>query len=107
MHCIPVMPSRPLPLLFLAPVDSPFHQFLVQTHRLVESEPALLDRIAADLDAHGLKKKLAREADRRFLDEQTSDLPRFEVAVRPIDPASLQLEVGRPRMDPYLVYLFL
>jgi hypothetical protein len=89
------------------PVDSQLHQFLVQTHRIVEFEPAILDHIESDLDAYGLKKKLLREADRRFLEGQTPDLPTLKIELRQIDPASLQLEVGRPRMEPYSVYLFL
>src|SRR5512134_3879932 len=107
MSSVPRLPSQPLPRLFLMPVDSQLHQFLVETHGIVEFEPAILDHIESDLDAYGLKKKLLREADRRFLEGQTLDLPRLQIELRQIDPASLQLEVGRPRMEPYLVYLFL
>jgi len=89
------------------PVDSQFHPFLVETHRIVEFEPAILDHIESDLDAYGLKKKLLREADQRFLEGQTLDLPCLKIELRQIDPTSIQLEVGRPRMEPYLVYLFL
>jgi len=89
------------------PVDSPLHQFLVETHRIVEFEPAILDHIESDLDAYGLKKKLLREADRRFLEGQTLDLPTLKIELRQINPTSLRLEVGRPRMEPYLVYLSL
>ena len=107
MARIPVLPSQPLPRLFLMPVDSQLHEFLVETHRIVAFAPALLDHIAADLDAHGLKKKLLREADRRFLEGQTLDLASLKIELRQIDPTKLQLEVGRPRMEPYLVYLAL
>ena len=107
MSSVPPLPSQPLPRLFLMPVDSQLHQFLVETHRIVEFEPAILDHIESDLDAYGLKKKLLREADQRFLEGQTSDLPRLKIELHQIDPASLQLEVGRPRIEPYSVYLFL
>jgi IS5 family transposase len=107
MSSAPQLPSQPLPRLFLMPVDSQLHQFLVETHRIVEFEPAILDHIGSDLDAYGLRKKLLREADRRFLEAQTLDLPRLQVELRQIDPTQIQLEVGRPRMEPYLVYLFL
>lgn len=107
MSSVPRLPSQPLRRLFLMPVDSQLHQFLVETHRIVEFEPAILDHIELDLDAYGLKKKLLREADRRFLEAQTLDLPRLQVELRQIDPTQIQLEVGRPRMEPYLVYLFL
>lgn len=107
MNGVPPLPSQPLPRLFLMPVDSQLHQFLVESHRIVEFEPAILDRIASDLDAHGLKKKLLREADRRFLEEQTQCLPSMKIELRQVDPTTMQLEVGRPRMEPYSVYLFL
>jgi len=87
-------------------VDSQLHQFLVETHQIVEFEPAILDHIESDLDAYGLRKKLLREADQRFLEGKTPDLPRLKIELHQIDPASIQLEVGRPRMEPYLVYLF-
>src|SRR5712691_2853717 len=107
MSSVPPLPSQPLPRLFLMPVNSQLHQFLVETHRIVEFEPAILDHIDSDLDVYGLKKKLLREADQRFLEGQTPDLPRLKIELCQIDPASLQLEVGRPRMEPYSVYLFL
>lgn len=107
MAHVPLLPSQPLPRLFLMPLNTELHQFLVQTHRIVQFQPAILDRIEADLDAYGLKKKLLREADRRFCEGQTPDLSHLQIEVRQIDPAQRQLEVGRPRLDPYLVYLFL
>jgi len=104
---IPSLPSRPLPRLFLMPVHTQLHQFLIETHRIVEFEPAILERIESDLDAYGLKKKLLREADRRFAEAQTPDLSNLRIELRASDPAKMRLEIGRPRLDPYLVYLFL
>ena len=107
MLSIPVLPTQPLARLFLMPVDSQLHEFLVESHRIVEFEPAILDHIKGDLDAHGMRKKLLREADRRFLEGQTMALPTLKIELREIDLSKLQLEVGRPRMEPYLVYLSL
>ena len=106
MANVPPLPSQPLPRLFLMPVDSQLHQFLLETHRLVQFEPAILERIESDLDTYGLQKKLLREADRRFLEGQTPDLADLRIELRQVDPAKRQLEVGRPRLEPYLVYLF-
>jgi len=89
------------------PVDSQLHEFLVETHRIVEFAPAILEHIEADLAAHGLKKKLLPDADRRFLEGQTPDLPRLQIELRQIDPASHRLEVGRPRTEAYSIHLFL
>lgn len=107
MISVPLLPSQPLPMLFLMPVNSQLHEFLCESHRIVEFQPAILQRIEADLDAYGLKKKLLREADRRFLEGQTLDLPSLTIELREINPLSRGLEVGRPRLDPYLVYMFL
>ena len=79
MTSVPALPSQPLPRLFLTPVDSHLHEFLRELHRLVEFEPAILDQIATDLDAHGRHKKLLREADRQFFAAQTPDLARLAV----------------------------
>lgn len=103
----PSFPAQPLPRLFLTPVNTQLHEFLIETHQLVEFEPAILERIEADLDAYGLKKKRLREADRRFAEAQTPDLANLRIEVRPIDSATLPLEIGRPRLEPYAVYLFL
>jgi hypothetical protein len=89
------------------PVNSQLHEFLQESHRIVEFEPAILQRIEADLDAYGLKKKALREADRRFLEGQTLDLPELRIELRQINPLNLELEVGRPRLEPYVVYMFL
>ena len=107
MANVPPLPSQPLPRLFLMPVNTELHQFLIETHRIVEFEPAILERLESDLDAHGLKKKLLREADRRFLEGQTPDLTHLKMELRQIDPTQMALEIGRPRLEPYVVYLFL
>ena len=107
MANVPSLPSQPLPRLFLMPVNTELHQFLIETHRIVGFEPAILERIESDLDAYGLKKKLLREADRRFLEGQTPDLMNLRMELRQIDPTKMELEIGRPRLEPYVVYLFL
>ncbi len=107
MTSVPPVPSQPLPRLFLMPIDSKLHQFCVESHRILESEPVILERVESDLDAYGLKKKLVRTADRCFLEGQTPDLADLKIELRQIDPAKIELEVGRPRLEPYLVYLFL
>lgn len=104
---VPPLPVHPLARLFLMPVNTELHQFLVEAHNIVQFEPAILQHIESDLDAYGLKKKLVREADHRFLEAQTPDLGNLRIELRQIDPAKMALEVGRPRLDPYVVYLFL
>ncbi len=107
MASVPPLPTQPLPRLFLMPVDTELHEFLIQTHRIVEFAPAILEKIETDMNVHGLQKKLLRQADRRFLEGQTPDLNNLRVELRQVDPAKMELEIGRPRMEPYSVYLFL
>ena len=114
LHCyksrmanVPSLPLHPLPTLFLMPVSSDLHQFLREAHRLVEFEPAILDSIESDLRAHGVQKKRLREADRRFLEGQTPDLGNLKLQLREVDRTDMELEIGRPRLSPYLVYIFL
>jgi len=107
MTSVPPLPTQPLPRLFLMPVDSQLQQFLIESHRVVEFAPQILDHIEADLREHGLQKKRLREADRRFLEGQTPNLANLGIELRPGDSAWMELEVGRPRLEPYPVYLFL
>jgi IS5 family transposase len=89
------------------PVNTELHQFLIEIHRVVEFAPAILEHIETDLDAYGLKKKLLREADRRFREGQTPDLSSLKIELRQIDAAKMELEIGRPRLESYVVYVFL
>ena len=107
MPNVPPLPAHPLACLFLMPVNTELHQFLIEAHKIAQFQPAILEHIEADLDAYGLKKKLVREADRRFLEAQTPDLSNLKMEWRPSEPAQRQLGVGRPRLEPYAVYLFL
>jgi IS5 family transposase len=107
MANLPSLPLHPLPTLFLMPVNSDLHQFLREAHRLVEFDPAILDSIESDLRAHGVQKKRLREADRQFLERQTPDLGNLKIESRQVDRTDMELEIGRPRLSPYLVYMFL
>ena len=60
MPTVPGLPSQPLPSLFVVPLDSSLHEFLIECHRIVEFEPRILDQVESDLDAHGLRKKMLR-----------------------------------------------
>lgn len=107
MAYLPNLSTQPAQVFFFGPTDSPLHHFLSETHKLVEFAPEILDCIEADLRAHALKKKVLREADRRFLEGQTADLPSLKIQLRQVDPQEMSLETGRPRLEPYVVYVFL
>ena len=66
-----------------------------------------MERIDRDLDLHAKKKKLLRLVDEQFLAGQTPDLPKLQIQLRARKLDEIELEVGRPRTEAYVVYLFL
>jgi hypothetical protein len=48
-----------------------------------------------------------RLADAQFFAGQTPDLPKLQLQVRELKVDDIELEIGRPRTDAYIVYLFL
>ena len=65
-----------------------------------------MERIDEDLDLHAKKKKLLRLADAEFLAGQT-DLSKLQLQLRELKIDDIELEIGRPRTEAYIVYLFL
>ena len=104
---VPDLANRPRQLVFLTPIDSQLNDFLNEIHQIALLEPSIVERIDEDLDLHAKKKKLLRLADAEFLASQTLDLPKLELQLRELQIDKIQLEIGRPRTDAYIVYLFL
>ena len=104
---VPDLASRPRQLVFLTPVDSQLNDFLNEIHQIAIFEPSIMERIDEDLDLHAKKKKLQRLADEQFLAGQTPDLPKLQLQLRELKLDNVELEIGRPRTEAYIVYLFL
>ena len=104
---VPDLANRPRQLVFLTPVDSQLNDFLNEIHHIAIFEPSIVERIDEDLDLHAKRKKLLRLADAEFLAGQTLDLPKLQLELRELKIDKIQLEIGRPRTDAYIVYLFL
>ncbi len=104
---VPDLANRPRQLVFLTPLDSPLHDFLNEIHQIARFEPAIVERIDEDLDLHAKKKKLLRLADAQFREGQTPDLPKLQMQLRALKLDEVELEIGRPRTEAYVVYLFL
>ena len=104
---VPDLSNRARQLVFLTPIDSQLNDFLNEIHQIACLEPSIVERIDEDLDLHAKKKKLLRLADAQFLAGQTLDLPNLGVPLRELKVDEIELEVGRPRTDAYIVYLFL
>jgi hypothetical protein len=69
--------------------------------------PPLCSASTLDLDLHAKKKKLLRLADAEFLASQTLDLPKLQFQLRELKLDEIELEIGRPRTEAYIVYVFL
>jgi hypothetical protein len=104
---VPDLANRPRQLVFLTPIDSQLNDFLNEIHQIALLEPSIVECIDEELDLHAKKKKLLRLADAEFLASQTLDLPKLELQLRELQIDKIQLEIGRPRTDAYIVYLFL
>ena len=104
---VPDLVNLPRQLVFLTPIDSQLNDFLNEIHQIALLEPAIVESIDRDLDVHAKKKKLLRMIDEQFLAGQTPDLPKLQLQLRELKVDDIELEIGRPRTDAYMVYLFL
>src|ERR1700736_1935455 len=104
---VPDLDNRPRQLVFLTPLDSQLNDFLNEVHQIACLEPSIVQRIDQDLDVYAKKKKLLRLGDEQFLAGQTPDLPKLQLQLRELKVEDIELEIGRPRTEAYIVYLFL
>jgi hypothetical protein len=91
------------PTLFEVAPDSDLADLMGLASGLASFAPALLDLIAADLDAHALEKKARRAGHARWCLERTRGL----VDVPADAVATPRLGGGRPRMSPLCALAFL
>jgi hypothetical protein len=104
---VPDLANRPRQVVFLTSIDSRLNDFLSEIHQIARWEPSIVERIDEDLDLHAKKKKLLRLVDAQFLAGQTPDLPKLQIQLRELKFDDIDLEIGRPRTEAYIVYLFL
>ena len=107
LSIVPDLANRPRQLVFLTPIDSQLNDFLNEIHQIAIFEPSIVERIDEDLDLHAKKKKLQLLADEQFLAGQTPDLPKLQLQLRELKLDNVELAIGRPRTEAYIVYLFL
>jgi len=102
---LPSSPFAPIRPLFICPPDSNLLVVLAEADALVRRSPRLVALVDADLDAHGLRKKERRAADKRWMDERTLRLAGMPCPEA--DPVPVALEQGRPRTPGYVVLMLL
>ena len=96
--------------LLLAPTDTKMAKVLEEALNLLKRYPEITERIRQDQEKDGKESKLPRVLDKRWKEEQTLPLPLKELlAIEGEDliAEKLELKVGRPRLKPEVVYLFM
>jgi hypothetical protein len=88
------------------PVSSELDQFVEIAAGIAKRHPEILSAIERDQTVHGIKKKAKRVADAEYRQAQNPSLPDLgvEALLRETAP---QLEMGRPRMPPVVVFVLL
>ena len=93
--------------LILTVPDTDFRDFLKEADELVRFAPEIIAAIENDMDVCAKKRKSLRLADKRYYEKRMDDLPGIDIIEKAVLADDLQLEVGRPRMQGYAVYMFL
>ena len=103
---VPDLTNRPRQLVFLTPIDSQLNHFLTKfTKSLAWSPPSW--SASTRISTCTPKRKAAAAIDAQFLAGQTPDLPKLQIQLRELKLDNIDLEIGRPRTEAYIVYLFL
>ena len=96
--------------LLCTPTDTKMAKVLKEAKELVEKFPEIIIRIKDDQVTHGKQEKLPRVLDKRWESDQTlpllleNMLPQVDAELTAED---LELQIGRPRLKPEVIYLFL
>ncbi len=98
---------QPENFLFLTAPASDLSEFLEECHSLVCYAPQILERIDKDLDDYGKSKEKVRLLDKKWELSHNRPLSGISICFGDIEEEELRLQGGCPRMDSYLVYLFL
>jgi hypothetical protein len=103
--------EEPINLFFLTLPDNEFSEYLKEAHDLVFRYPEILSSIDADLDKRAKYKKKLRLLDQQWELSQNKKLPgmpmKSKITLEEINDEELELKEGCPRMDAYLVYMFM
>lgn len=93
--------------LFAFVPDSNLASLVEQALNFYTQFPVISEAIESDLDAYGLAKKAIRNEAKRYESREIPSLPDFAPSLAPVMLSPRILGVGRPRMNPVLVFLFL
>lgn len=95
-----------IPLFFSIPATK-LLEILESAMELLRFRPEILERIHEDQIRLAKKKKKLRLEDKRYFQRRHMDLPGIVPDELEIDAETLNLETGRSRMHPQVVFLFM
>jgi hypothetical protein len=93
--------------LVLPVLETEFRDYLIECEELINGEPELLEMLGKDLELKAKEEKKGRLEDKRWVERQTGILPGIEDIKEEILAEDLELQIGRPRMSNYLVFIFI
>ena len=92
--------------LFIDTSDTELFKFSQEVFTLGEKFPDIYNKIKYDQDARGKLKKHLRNLDKGYILSKNADLPGLDFDLSGFSESKLNLETGRPRIQPELVLLF-
>ncbi len=98
--------NKDLGLLFTLDIDTELSKILRKALELYKRYPRIERLITRDLDAYAIEKKKKRLADASWIRQQTLSL-NLDCSEPLGKPVEIDLAVGRKRMEPLIVYVFL
>ncbi len=93
--------------LFLPVPDTNLKELLSDVLEMSRRHPEIFDSIRKDQDTLGIKKKELRQKDEAYFESKNEEFPEILNEVEQTETPPLHLQVGRPRMDAELVFVFL
>lgn len=94
--------------LFYAIPDTELIKIIEESVKLLHFSPEILDRIFKDQEKYAKEKKYIRFEDKQYFLDKTKNLPELNISNAPlITPDQLELMIGRTRMCPQALFLFM
>lgn len=95
-----------LPTLFSVCLDTKLKKIIENIISLAQKVPEILNRIEADQESLGKKKKILRMKDAQHYNGSTNDFSELDIQKHDLDEKEIDLESGRPRMAPIIAFIF-
>ena len=93
-------------ITYLSSPETEFTEYLLEIEQLINFESLILEKIESDLNKHAKIKKHTRILDQEWNRREQLDIFPSEKKESP-SHETLSLEVGRPRMSAFVVFVFL